>query len=121
MEKQKTILVVDDSLTTLFLIKKMLEKRGYNIIQAKTGQESLDIVKKQTPDLVLLDIMLPDIPGDTVFFQLKESYPKIKVILISSLALSERTIDDLIGAGLVGFMRKPLTEEELLKKLNSVI
>lgn len=116
----KTILVVDDSLTTLFLVRKMVEKGGYEVSQAKSGQECLDMVKDQIPDLILLDVMLPDMSGDTIFFKLNELYPKIKVILFSSLALSDKTVEDLKSIGVVGFLRKPLKEEDLLKTINDV-
>lgn len=117
----KTILVVDDSLTSLFLVKKMVEKAGYNVVQAKSGQECLKMVKKKLPSLVLLDIMLPDLSGDMVFFKLKDIYPKIKVILFSSLALSDNTIRDLTNIGVIGFLRKPLKEEELLNAINKAL
>lgn len=121
MSKHKKILIVDDSLTTLFLVQKILEKEGFNIIQAKTGKECIDLAEEHRPDLVLLDIMLPDISGDTIFFKLREKHPRIKVILFSSLALSDKIINDLKMSGLISFLRKPLKEEDLIKAIKDVI
>ena len=75
------ILVVDDDLHIQRLYKEEFEDEGYEVIVASNGQEAIDLFEKETPDIVTLDILLPDIDGIRILRQMKEKNPKIPVIM----------------------------------------
>lgn len=86
--EQKIILSVEDDVDLMFLIKKKLEESGFKVLTAETGQMALDILKEKKPDLILMDILLPDIDGLTVLSQISSQAPTkdIPVIILSNLA-----------------------------------
>ena len=63
MDSKKTIMVVDDNPDIITIIKTILEGKGYNVISASSGQELLNLLKNQKPDLIILDIMMPEMDG----------------------------------------------------------
>jgi DNA-binding response OmpR family regulator len=75
------ILVVDDDLSILRLYKEELEEEGYTVVTASTGVEALERFEKETPDLVTLDIQLPDVDGIKLLRQMKEKRPRLPVIM----------------------------------------
>lgn len=75
------ILVVDDDLSILRLYKEELEEEGYTVVTASTGVEALEQFEKETPDLVTLDIQLPDVDGIKLLRQMKEKRPRLPVIM----------------------------------------
>jgi DNA-binding response OmpR family regulator len=78
------ILVVDDEKNILKLYKAELEDEGYNVVTANSGKEALDVFRQENPDLVTLDIMMPDIDGIQVLRQLKQENPQIPVIMLTA-------------------------------------
>ncbi|MFA5021503.1 MAG: response regulator [Patescibacteria group bacterium] len=84
----KKILLVEDDRDLLFLMNKKLADEGFKVIKAETGQEALDILEKEKPDLVLLDILLPDIDGLTILNEIAShaETKDIPVIILSNLA-----------------------------------
>jgi DNA-binding response OmpR family regulator len=75
------ILIVDDDQNILRLYKEELEEEGYQIVTASNGQEAMDQFEKETPDLVTLDILLPDVDGIKLLRQMKEKRPRMPVIM----------------------------------------
>ncbi len=75
------ILIVDDDLHIQRLYKEELEEEGYEIIVAGTGKEALELFEKETPDLVTLDILMPDIDGISLLRKMKEQSPKTPIIM----------------------------------------
>ncbi|GAB4484196.1 MAG: response regulator [Thermodesulfovibrionales bacterium] len=75
------ILIVDDDQNILRLYKEELEEEGYTIVTASNGQEALEQFEKETPDLVTLDILLPDIDGIKLLRQMKEKRPRMPIIM----------------------------------------
>ncbi len=75
------ILVVDDDLNIQRLYKEELEEEGYQIIIAGTGEEALELFGNESPDLVTLDILMPDIDGISLLRKMKEQRPKIPIIM----------------------------------------
>ena len=68
----KKILIVDDELDTLLVLEKQLTTAGYDVIAAENGQQALLMTKSEQPDLIVLDIQMPDMDGGEVDFKLKE-------------------------------------------------
>lgn len=112
MSKLK-ILVVEDNLMNLELVSDVLEAHGYEVLQADTGQKALEIAGKELPDLVLMDIQLPEMDGLEVTRLLKnnEQTSGIKVIALTAHAMrgdEERARE----AGCSGYIAKPINTRE---------
>jgi DNA-binding response OmpR family regulator len=75
------ILIVDDDQNILRLYKEELEDEGYNIVTASNGQEAIERFEAEDPDLVTLDILLPDIDGIKLLRQMKEKKPRLPIIM----------------------------------------
>jgi DNA-binding response OmpR family regulator len=75
------ILIVDDDQNILRLYKEELEEDGYTIVTASNGQEAMEQFEKEDPDLVTLDILLPDVDGIKLLRQMKEKRPRMPVIM----------------------------------------
>ncbi len=75
------ILIVDDDQNILRLYKEELEEEGYTIVTASNGNEAIEKFEKEDPDLVTLDILLPDIDGIKILRQMKEKKPRLPVIM----------------------------------------
>ncbi|MCZ7671458.1 MAG: response regulator [Chloroflexi bacterium] len=72
-QKENLVLIVDDSPENRLLLTSQLSMEGYKIVQAQNGHEGLQMAREHDPDIILLDVMMPDINGFTVCRQLKES------------------------------------------------
>ncbi|MBI5100718.1 MAG: response regulator [Nitrospirae bacterium] len=75
------ILIVDDDQNILRLYKEELEEEGYTVVTASNGGEAMELFEKENPDLVTLDIQLPDIDGIKLLRQMKEKRPRMPVIM----------------------------------------
>ena len=75
------ILIVDDDQNILRLYKEELEEEGYTIVTASNGQEAIERFEQEDPDLVTLDILLPDIDGIKLLRQMKEKKPRLPIIM----------------------------------------
>ena len=115
-----TILIVDDSALNLQVIGLKLKTAGYNIVAAQSGKEALEIAKKEAFDLILLDIMMPDMDGIEVCRLLKEQELTQKIPIIFLTAKSD-TIDIIAGfkAGCVDYVPKSFSTEELLARVRA--
>jgi len=118
--KREVVLIVEDMLENLQLLTQLLKKQGYEIFSVETGQEALDFIAKQSPDLILLDIVLPDIDGFEVCTRIKNDPLKssIPIIFISALT---KTKDILHGfaVGGVDYITKPFIAEEVLARVST--
>ncbi len=117
-----TILIVDDSLINLLLLTEMLSESGYNLQNAHSGQEAIELINSELPDLVLLDINMPDINGYEVCSILKANEKTSSVPVIFLSALSE--IDDKIqgfSVGGVDYITKPFTVEDVSVRVKTHI
>lgn len=87
MPSNKTILLVDDDLTLREMYEERMKAEGFNIVQATNGEEALDKVKTNHPDIILLDIMMPKVNGFDVLKEIRANpeYEKIPVIVLTAL------------------------------------
>jgi DNA-binding response OmpR family regulator len=114
--KQHRILVIDDSLMLLDFVEKILSEANYDVVTAATAQEGLLATHEQTPDLILLDYLLPDLRGDEVSCRLSkdESTARIPVVFVSSFAADlEQTQTK--SSNVLGVLNKPFTSDLLLE------
>ncbi len=112
----KKIVYIEDDLEMIDLVKMILNRRGYEIIGAHGGQKGLDIIESVNPDLILLDLMMPDIDGWEVYHQIKakEKSNQIPVIIITAKA---QAIDRVLGlqiAKVDDYISKPFRPQELI-------
>ncbi|MDD4201894.1 MAG: response regulator [Candidatus Omnitrophica bacterium] len=117
------ILVVDDELDLRKLVAARLSKAGYDVIEASNGQEGLDLMKKENPDMVLLDLLMPVMDGYAVCRTAKkdETIKNIPIILFAA-KLASKTIDkEVKELGAIDFIGKPFEAKELLEKIEKVL
>jgi len=117
----KKILIVDDEPDILFTVAQMLELSGYEVIQAKDGAECLNKLKNSTPDLILLDIMMPEMNGWDVAAKIKED-PKWTDIPIIFLTAKGDTMS--IGMGNMAaedYIVKPFDIKDLKDRVKGVL
>lgn len=116
------ILVVDDDLDTLRLVGLMLERQGYRISAASSGQQALSMIYSDKPDLVLLDLMMPEVDGIEVARRLRSS-PETKDILIIMFTAKSQIEDKLEGfdAGADDYLTKPTQPRELIAHVKAVL
>ena len=108
----RKILIIDDDVTIGDLEQEVLEREGYAVQRAYSGTEVLLLLKDSRPDLVLLDLMLPGLPGQEVLPQLQG----IPVIVVSAKASVEDKVDLLLG-GAADYLTKPFDTKELLARV----
>lgn len=115
METQvkSVILLVDDQDTIRFFLEKTLTQEGYEAVTAKTGLEAIEKVRQIMPDLVLLDLKLPDIDGLEVLQKIKEMFPEIGVVMITAFGDIETAVKAM-KAGAFDFVSKPINLDQLL-------
>jgi DNA-binding response OmpR family regulator len=116
------ILVVDDDLDTLRLVGMMLERQGFKILAANTGEQALVKARTEQPDLILLDLMMPDIDGVEVARQLRAD-PRTQNILIIMFTAKGQTEDKITGfdAGADDYITKPTQPRELIAHVKAVL
>jgi len=119
---KKKILIVDDDLMNQKLLERMLDDERFNVVFASDGEEGLDKVYKELPDVLLLDVMMPKKDGFTVARELKEdpSTKNIPIILVTALDGSENRIFGL-EAGAEEFLTKPVKKVELIARIRSML
>ncbi len=115
-----TILVADDSAFQRKNIRYMLAQDGYTIIEARSGQEALELVAAQPPDCILLDIIMPGRDGLEVLEALRERTPAIPVIMITA-DIQESTRQQCLALGAVAVVNKPQSAEDLRKIINQTL
>jgi CheY-like chemotaxis protein len=119
---KRTILYVEDNRSNVTLVEQILSDRPeIELIVAVNGRKGLDLARQHSPDLILLDLHLPDLPGLEVLTRLKtdEKMNHIPVVVLSADATT-RQIDRLKNAGAAGYLTKPLDVEKFLRVIEEV-
>ena len=119
---KKRILLVDDEKDMVFAVKLQLEAKGYEVTTAYDGQEALDKARREKPNLIILDLMLPKIDGYKVCRMLKfdEKYKKIAIIMFTArVQKSDEKIGFEVGAD--AYITKPFEPQVLLAKIKELL
>jgi signal transduction histidine kinase/CheY-like chemotaxis protein len=121
MKGTGTILLVDDEEEVLEVAEKLLKVVGYHVLTAREGREAIEVYKnhRETVDLVLLDIIMPDMKGGEVFDRLKEINPEVKVLLSSGYSIDGEATQILERGG-KGFIQKPFDMEQLSQSIRAI-
>jgi CheY-like chemotaxis protein len=122
--KQTKILIVEDDITMREIVVHKLSTNGFNVVEADNGPAAIETWKKEKPDLVLLDLMLPEMDGFQILESVRKSgegVDKTPVIILSNL-FSKEDIQKAKSLGIEDFMVKAYyTTEEILTKVNEAI
>lgn len=115
----KKILVCDDEISILNMIKIFLTKEGYEVITANCGREALSLISSKSPDLIILDVMLPDINGFDILKTISTKY-KIPVIMLTA---KSDTVDKILGLefGADDYVTKPFDMRELSARIKALL
>ncbi len=114
-----TVMIIDDEEMIINVVGNMLHKLGFKTIGAQSGKEAIRILseKKDQIDLVILDVIMPDMDGKQTWLNLKKIDPDIKILITSGLHSEEKQLDDSLMKN-ESFIQKPFTIEQLSEKLN---
>mgnify|MGYP001613541831 FL=1 len=119
--KVKKVLVVDDDPVVTRLVGELLKVQGFTVETAKDGIDAMIMVKKEKPDLIVLDIMMPELNGYEVLRALKfsDEYKSIPVILLTARGQElDKRIGQMMG---IDYLQKPLNREILLEKIQKAM
>ncbi len=116
---EPTILIIDDEPQIRRMLVITLESQGYRVREAENGKHGIAAVADSAPDLVLLDLGLPDVDGQTVLLRLREWYTR--PIIIVSVHDSEESIIRALDAGATDYLTKPFRTGELLARIRSAM
>ena len=118
----KEILIVDDEPSIVVPIQFLMEQQGYSVIVAENGHDALDMIYQYTPDLILLDIMLPGIDGYEVC-EIVRLNPKLRGIKIIFLTAKGREVEIAKGLalGADAYITKPFSNADLVAKVKTVL
>ena len=116
---RQCILIVEDEPDTIFLIKQILQNAGFNVRSALTGQEAIEKVTAHHPDLVLLDLMMPEMDGWETFRYIRQVMD-VPVIILSALTIKEDIVKAL-QLGVDDYITKPFYNAEVVARVKNVL
>jgi len=116
----KSVLIVDDAMFIRLSLKMMLEKNGFKVIgEAENGAVAVEKYKVLTPDIVTMDITMPEVDGIEALRKIREIDNKAKVVMLSAMG-QEAIIKQAIMSGAKSFIVKPFTEDSVMKVLSKL-
>ena len=118
----KTVMIVEDNELNMKLFNDLLESRGYRVIQTRNGLEALDLARANMPDLILMDIQLPEVSGLVVTKWLKddEQLAHIPVIAVTAFAMKGDE-ERILQGGCEGYISKPISVSHFLETIDRYI
>lgn len=120
MTESRKILLVEDDESLGYLLSEYLKMKDFDVQWAKNGKAALGIIEKDDFDLMVIDVMMPEMDGFTLAQEIKKDFPDTPFIFLTSRSLK---IDVLKGfsLGAVDYLKKPIDEEELVVRLNTLL
>jgi CheY-like chemotaxis protein len=119
--EQKTILIVDDHEVNRVVVSEVLKPLGFRIVEASNGREGLEEVAEKTPDLVITDIVMPEMDGYVFARKVRESYSQELPIIAASASVSLGDQSLAIAAGCNDFLEKPVDMEKIFTVLQKYL
>lgn len=114
-----SVLVVDDDVRVLRMVQHILELEGYRVLTASDGKTALGILSEEAPDMVLLDIMLPDIDGYVLCQRIRE-FSSVPIIMVTARGNDEEKVAGL-DAGADDYVPKPFSAKELVARVRAIL
>ena len=114
-----SVLVVDDDVHILRLMQRTLEMEGYRVLKVSDGNAAIDMFIEESPDLVLLDVMMPIVDGYTVCRQIRE-FSQVPIIMVTAKGNAEEKVQGL-EAGADDYVTKPFSTNELVARVKAVL
>lgn len=115
------LLITDDAAFMRMTLRNIVTNAGYEVVaEAKNGQEAIELYKKHRPDLVTMDITMPDMNGIEALKKIKEIDPDAKVIMCSALGMQYMIIDA-IQLGAIDYIRKPFDENQIQEAIEKAL
>ena len=119
--KAKTVLVVDDTAFMRILLKDMFEKNGYEVVgEAEDAVSAAKMYKLLSPDLVTMDITMPDIDGIEAVKRIMQLDPKAKIVMVTALG-QEQLVLEAIRSGAKEFVIKPFNEAQVIDAMDKIV
>lgn len=119
-DSRKKVLIVDDDQSIIEILSDMMAIFGHEYVTARDGVEALDVLKKHYIDIVITDMMMPNMDGMELLKYINSNYPSIKVIVVTGYDRTY-TYTDVIREGASDFISKPFNTDELEAKMNRII
>lgn len=120
--KRYKILVVDDSTTNVVLLEAILDEKGYVIETALNAKEAYSIIDRDTPDLILLDLLMPKISGFDFLEEIrKNDKTKNTPVIVVSALTDEDNVDKIMKMGAIDFIKKPIDLQYLVDKVETTL
>ncbi len=122
-EEPKRVVCIEDEPEMIDLVRLILGRRGFSVIGANGGVEGLETVRREEPDLVLLDLMMPDMDGWEVYQQMKAD-PTLREIPVVVVTAKAQSIDKVLGlhiAKVDDYITKPFGPQELLESVEKIL
>jgi CheY-like chemotaxis protein len=118
----KKILVVEDNKINIYLCSRIIKSSGYEVIEARTGEEGVSLALKERPDLIIMDIQLPGIDGLETTKRIRESKAdgEIPIIALTSFAMAGDR-EKAISVGCTGYIEKPINPETFIAEIEKYI
>lgn len=118
----KKIVIADDEHKIVMTLEYAFKRAGYEIFIARDGAEVLDLLQKEIPDLILLDVMMPNVDGFTTLEEIKknEAYKNVKVIFLSAKT-GEKDIQKGLSLGADAYVTKPYSIKKLQEKVAEIL
>lgn len=120
MTMKRRILIIDDNTLFVNFIIRVLEEKGYEVLVAYDGQSGIQKVYYEIPDLVLLDLKLPDLSGEEVLEKIRVNHKQIPIIVVTGFG-GEQIAVELMKKGAADYLSKPIDHELLLKAIQDAI
>ena len=118
---QHKILIADDATFMRMMLKDILSHAGFiNLIEAKNGREAINLFKVEKPELILLDVTMPDMDGLRALEEIKEINPDVKIIMCSSMG-QEEIVSECFEKGADDFIMKPFKPERVVQAVSQFI
>lgn len=116
----KKIMIVDDSAFTRNIHMQIIKGEGFEVVEAESGAEALEMFEKEKPDLVMMDLLMPDMDGMDVTRKLLEIDPDAKIIICSTDKQKTRK-EEAKEVGAIGFVTKPIDKEKIVDALKNIM
>jgi two-component system response regulator VicR len=125
----KTVMVVDDEVDTVYIVRRLLENNNFNVLTAYDGDEAIKLIQNTEPDVMILDIMMPGATPKKIIEELKSLGRSTKVVYLSCLKESDkdaievrrRLLPENNLSFIAGYIEKPFDNKDLLGKIQGIV